>query len=263
MSVPKYNEMYKSFLKALRDGEPHSSHYVQQQISNAFHLTQKDLEILQPSGKGNLFKNRVGWCHTYLKNAGLIENPKRGIYKITEAGKNIYDTVDVITDDTLRDFQSFIDFAGDKAKKSTENRTAPEIDLNFWEKNASPEFAESLTDDILKKVAELRGKKIVSQKELMITQRERDPYISEYVKRRSMGICDLCSKYAPFLDKKGRPYLECHHVIWLSNNGEDTIENTVALCPNCHRKMHIQNLPEDVMKLKKVLKCYEIGVPLD
>ncbi|MGA2227240.1 MAG: HNH endonuclease, partial [Syntrophobacteraceae bacterium] len=22
-------------------------------------------------------------------------------------------------------------------------------------------------------------------------------------------------------------------------NGEESIENTVALCPNCHRKMHI------------------------
>lgn len=24
---------------------------------------------------------------------------------------------------------------------------------------------------------------------------------------------------------------------WLSNDGEDTIDNTIALCPNCHRKM--------------------------
>ncbi len=24
----------------------------------------------------------------------------------------------------------------------------------------------------------------------------------------------------------------------LANNGDDTVENAIALCPNCHRKAH-------------------------
>ena len=32
---------------------------------------------------------------------------------------------------------------------------------------------------------------------------------------------------------------------------EDTIDNTVALCPNCHRKMHIVKDIDDINKLKK------------
>lgn len=36
----------------------------------------------------------------------------------------------------------------------------------------------------------------------------------------------------------GEPYLEVHHVIPLSQNGEDTLENAEALCPNCHREKH-------------------------
>lgn len=53
---------------------------------------------------------------------------------------------------------------------------------------------------------------------------------------------------APFIDAKGEPYLEVHHIIWLSHGGADTIENTVALCPNCHRKMHILQSADDVEK---------------
>jgi hypothetical protein len=34
-------------------------------------------------------------------------------------------------------------------------------------------------------------------------------------------------------------------IIGLSENGEESIENTVALCPNCHRKMHILNLQSE------------------
>ena len=46
-------------------------------------------------------------------------------------------------------------------------------------------------------------------------------------------------------------FLECHHIIWLAQGGEDTIANTVALCPNCHRKMHVLNRNADKQKLTK------------
>lgn len=74
----------------------------------------------------------------------------------------------------------------------------------------------------------------------------RNPYVSEYSKRLANGVCRLCNQSAPFDDQYGNPYLESHHVKWLSKNGLDTIDNTVALCPNCHRKMHIVDDKKDV-----------------
>lgn len=70
-------------------------------------------------------------------------------------------------------------------------------------------------------------------------QYERNPWVAEYAKRRAEGKCDLCGDPAPFAGKDGSPYLENHHIVWLANGGEDSPENTVALCPNCHRKMHV------------------------
>ena len=46
---------------------------------------------------------------------------------------------------------------------------------------------------------------------------------------------DECT--APFARADGDAYLATHHVVWLAQGGSDTVENTVALCPNCHRKM--------------------------
>ena len=80
---------------------------------------------------------------------------------------------------------------------------------------------------------------------------ERDQIVSEYTKRKADGICQLCNQPAPFRNLDGEPYLETHHIDWLSKDGKDLIENTVALCPNCHRKMHILNLPADAATLKK------------
>lgn len=81
----------------------------------------------------------------------------------------------------------------------------------------------------------------------------RNPYISEYAKRRAAGVCQLCGKLAPFESRNGEPYLETHHIVWLSEGGEDSIQNTVALCPNCHRKMHVVNSQNDIDKLNKIV----------
>lgn len=80
----------------------------------------------------------------------------------------------------------------------------------------------------------------------------RDQYVSEYAKRRAHGICQLCGQPAPFVRNDGQPFLETHHVKWLADGGDDSIENTVALCPNCHKKMHVLNLEEDVEKLLRI-----------
>ena len=67
----------------------------------------------------------------------------------------------------------------------------------------------------------------------------RNPDVVAEVLHRAAGICENCSKPAPFFKKKdGKPYLEVHHKIQLSDDGEDTVENAIALCPNCHRKLH-------------------------
>jgi len=81
---------------------------------------------------------------------------------------------------------------------------------------------------------------------------ERNPYVAELAKRRANGKCQLCNKPAPFNTKSGEPFLEVHHIKWLSDGGEDTLENTVALCPNCHRRMHILNDSKSVKHLLKL-----------
>ena len=84
----------------------------------------------------------------------------------------------------------------------------------------------------------------------------RNQFIVEYTKTRAKGVCDLCNEPAPFNDKDGNPYLECHHVKRLADGGPDAIYNTVALCPNCHRKIHLLNHKNDKDKLIKKIKDY-------
>jgi 5-methylcytosine-specific restriction protein A len=66
----------------------------------------------------------------------------------------------------------------------------------------------------------------------------RDPKVVAFVEERAQGKCELCRSAAPFNRPDGTPFLEVHHVIPISEGGEDTPENTAALCPNCHRACH-------------------------
>ena len=82
----------------------------------------------------------------------------------------------------------------------------------------------------------------------------RDPYLKEMVKRIAEGKCQYCGNDAPFIDNNGQPYLEEHHVKRLADGGSDTIDNVVAICPNCHRRVHNLNNAEEIVELTDIAK---------
>ncbi len=58
-------------------------------LSDQFQLTDEERSrVSNKSGQGVMY-NRTAWAKTYLKMAGLIEQPKRGFFKISERGERI------------------------------------------------------------------------------------------------------------------------------------------------------------------------------
>jgi len=114
------------------------------------------------------------------------------------------------------------------------------------------EQAAALSVDQLRAIAEEHETEGPVRRDVTTKQYKRDPYIAELAKREANGICQLCGMDAPFITPQGKPYLETHHIKWLSEGGSDTVENTVAVCPNCHRRLHILNDPDDVDFLKSL-----------
>ncbi|EGQ8898188.1 HNH endonuclease [Vibrio parahaemolyticus] len=109
--------------------------------------------------------------------------------------------------------------------------------------------AKRLTLEELQALAD-KGGKTATRYQQQSTSYERNVWVAELAKRLAKGQCQLCLDPAPFKNAKGEPYLETHHIVWLSKGGDDTAENTVALCPNCHKKMHIVDDVKDVEVLE-------------
>ena len=95
-------------------------------LANMFSLSQEERGELLPSGQESRFDNRVGWARTYLKQAGLLEYPKRGYVRITTRGLALLkQNPSLINMKSLEQFPEYIEF-----KRRTKERTSnndPEI----------------------------------------------------------------------------------------------------------------------------------------
>ena len=69
--------------------------------------------------------------------------------------------------------------------------------------------------------------------------RERSIAVRDYVLARANGACECCGENAPFVRTDGSPYLEPHHIRRLSDGGPDHPAHVGAVCPNCHREIHV------------------------
>jgi 5-methylcytosine-specific restriction protein A len=66
----------------------------------------------------------------------------------------------------------------------------------------------------------------------------RDSKVRSYVIARANGNCEYCGEKG-FLMADGKSYyVEAHHIIALADDGKDTPENVIALCPKHHREAH-------------------------
>lgn len=222
MAVPKYFEMYKSFLHGLEDGKEHPYIDIKNQVIKDFNLSDADVTELLSNGRQSVFSNRIGWCRTYLKKAGLIESPSRAHFVITAAGKEIFNTVDVITNDTLRKFPSFVEFvdggiSNNRKDIITDNNdeTPQEIlervynELNKVLKDElltrihqnSPDFFEKLVVELMEKMGYGRGE---------VTQKSRDEGIDGIVYQDKLGFDVIYVQAKRYdVDKTvGRPELQ-------------------------------------------------------
>ena len=79
----------RPLLQVAADGNAHSIRDGLDQFATKFNLSNDERKELLPSGRQEVFTNRVAWAKTHLRMAGLIEAPARGVFRITDRGQHI------------------------------------------------------------------------------------------------------------------------------------------------------------------------------
>ena len=93
-------------------------------IADDLHLAQQERDQIIPSGSVTVLTSRVHWAKTYLKQAGLVEQPKRAHVRITQQGRQVLKgNPEAIDSALLRQFDEFRAFLG-RTKSADASGTA-------------------------------------------------------------------------------------------------------------------------------------------
>jgi restriction system protein len=141
MAIPDYQTIMLPLLRLASDGHEHRFRDAVERLASEFGISDEERAELLPSGTAPLFDNRVGWARTYLKQAGLLLSPKRGLFQITESGRALLAEnprqIDVALLDRYEPFREFRSRRRDKSESDVE----PEINP-FEQESASDQTPE-------------------------------------------------------------------------------------------------------------------------
>lgn len=98
MAIPKFSEMREPALRLLSNNDTMQPRDFIAPLAKHFQLTEEELNRTYTATNANAFYDRLTWTLSYLFMAGLVEKPKRGVYKITSIGLEMLKTPDKIND---------------------------------------------------------------------------------------------------------------------------------------------------------------------
>ena len=109
--IPDFQTAMRPALVAIDGDDPKSHAQIRDAVAVALGVSDQERLLMIPSGKQELFTNRVAWALTHMAQAGLLVRPQRGRYLLTERGKQVLrahpDRVDVSVLAQFPEYQQF------------------------------------------------------------------------------------------------------------------------------------------------------------
>lgn len=160
MAIPDYQTLMLPVLQATADGNEHQMKELIASLIDKFDMTEEEKTQLLPSGAAHVFGSRVSWAKTYLKQAGLLSSPRRGVFAITASGKELLaKNPSGIDNNTLNDYKAFRDFR-DRSRTTdnyTKNQPIAELPLQQTPEDAMASAYKRLRSELETELLEQVG----------------------------------------------------------------------------------------------------------
>ena len=115
-------------LKVVVDGREYRLRDVVELLAEEFHLSDEERQQLLPSGRYPTFDNRIAWAKTYLKKAGLIDQPRRAYFQITERGREVLkSSPSLINMKFLEQFPEYVAFKENSEQVEAQQQMVPSL----------------------------------------------------------------------------------------------------------------------------------------
>ena len=110
MAIPKFEDFLYPFLIQLKDKDV-STKEMKDALVKHFNLTEEDCSLKTKSGSAFQLNDRIGWCRQWLRRALFIEIPQRGIYSITQRGKEYLQSHTDLRQEDLVQYPEYAEYA--------------------------------------------------------------------------------------------------------------------------------------------------------
>lgn len=124
MAVPIFEEFLYPFLLATKNKDV-TIKEMREYVIEYFHLSEDDCNLMTKSGNSTQVTDKLNWSRQYLRRALMIELPQRGVYRITERGKEYLSTHTSLHRQDLLQYPEFAAYAGVPVSGSTDSTTTP------------------------------------------------------------------------------------------------------------------------------------------
>lgn len=158
MTVPDFQSLMLPLLRLIGDEREHNNSEVIESLAEQFHLTEQERKELLPSGRQVRFDNRVAWARVYLKMAGLLENIRRGTFRITERGRRV-----LVQDPPRIDMKflsQFPEYAAFRSRSQQSNKPEEPVEGANLAPETPDEILEATYQNIERELAEKLKEKI-------------------------------------------------------------------------------------------------------
>lgn len=128
MTIPKHDEIRVPALSLLSESGQLKLKEFEVPLAKHFELTDEELQEEYESGNGKIFYDRISWALSYMNMAGLLNKPKRGLYEISELGK-----------EKLKTPQSINDFIAAEIAEQQKNKPTKQPELAISNESLTPQ----------------------------------------------------------------------------------------------------------------------------
>lgn len=126
MAIPAFQDLMLPLLTFVSDSKEHTPREKVEALAEEFSLSEADRQEMLPSGRQATFDNRVAWAKAHMKMAGLLSSPKRGVFRITDRGKDVVNQAPLRID--IKFLKQFPEYEESRSKKKEVDDLSDELE---------------------------------------------------------------------------------------------------------------------------------------
>ena len=147
MAVPIFEKFLYPFLYQIKDRDV-TTKEMKQKLIEHFNLSEEDCALMTRGGATSQISDRINWARQYLRRALFIEIPQRGVYHITQRGKEYLQTHTDLRKADLMDYREFASFAHGSTPSCDATTSTPAIESELTPTEMLEQAYHSIVDDL-------------------------------------------------------------------------------------------------------------------